>query len=1471
MKELYYCEYSTRDKNIRKKFTRALVGVLTAAFFLLGTIGVANTQTTVEIGNGTDEFYHPAPGWYGWQYEVYLYDEAAIGQNGTITSIAYNISSSHATTTADMQIWMKAVPTSTTLDAASTFNSFISGADMVYSDNDFDGSTTGWKTLTLSTPFDLPAGQSLLIAVKNVGCSTSGSCAKQCYYTAVTNSHWYKRSDGSDPGQDVGGNVDNQRSNIKLEITPTEPCAGTPDGGITNISPTQGNAGSVINANVSGSSFGLGLTYQWQSSDDNGATWTDIPGETNSILSTTAPAGVGETLELRRAITCDGVTSYSTPATFTVVLVYCTPVYSSGCSFGATVNGVSTTGAVNNMSNLGTECGSLNGTGYSDYSTNSAFNLMAVEGADFNIKVDVSNYGGGVKVWIDLNQNGTFETSELVTASASTVASNNSHNGVISIPTGTLAGETKMRVRVVESSTSFDPCASATYGEAEDYKITIIPASISPDITQSTSTPNCTDGTDLTTVGTPGTEEEWYWQESEEGTSMDNDATSPWTVFENGTYYVRVYNTEYSVWNTANSIEITNIPTAPTPPAPVAAVNPVCLPGTTISVPAATGDIEYYWQGTSNTSSSMADNAEDPYEVTETGTYYVKAYDTQTACWSLPESVEVTVNSVIPNDPIVEQSSYFFCENATSAIIEVNASTGEENSLEGQTTGGNGCDGGAMFDITNNMAWDALITGFDAARYSSATDNSIKVYYKQGSYIGSESNASAWTLLGEYPITVNAGQIQSFNIDELIIPSGETFGIYLNYFASYTTISASQTFTDGNITMTVGAGLCGEFSSVNANRGFNGSVKYIGSLPTDAIWYTAATGGSIISGDNPLETIGTSVIPTVAEGTYEFYAASYLDGCESANRTLVTVEISAVNVELEAVDASCNNGDNGSFLITSVECGDTPFTFSVDGGAFGPAPTDLIAGTHTVVVKDGNGNESGTYTITIGSAQGPSDLAIITSTNSTATIEWTANGDETSWNIEWGPVGFTPGTGTALGNATTSDNPFTIEDLIGNTQYQIYVSADCGGTTTPGDWTSVGLLTDCDPMPAIGFCEDFEDMATLDCWRVIDNNQDGETWAIFSGAGNSGDHAAGMQTDYLGGNNDDYIILPKFTLTGNEVLTFYAAVYSSYEPDELRVVLSTTGTAAADFTEVLYWDTIAHTDFEMKTVDLSDYSGDVYIAFHIPQSGYDGWYIFVDDVCIDICNPIPGIDGMVDVCRNDEELDLNTVIESEYTHGTWIFPSNQGAVNGSTLELATLASGTYELQYIVETVCSADTTMATVNVYPPSSAGIGGTITVCKKETINLFSAITGNVDMNGEWYDYQMNLIGNSQPTAPNLGASYNYYYVVSNGVCEADTAIVEVIVDGNCTSSIENEVLADISIYPNPTASVVNIVNPSNVSALKVELFDMNGRIVLVEEKALFNNNEATINIEKLETGVYTLKVYNKDDQKTFKVIKK
>ncbi|SEA17075.1 choice-of-anchor L domain-containing protein [Bizionia paragorgiae] len=75
-------------------------------------------------------------------------------------------------------------------------------------------------------------------------------------------------------------------------------------------------------------------------------------------------------------------------------------------------------------------------------------------------------------------------------------------------------------------------------------------------------------------------------------------------------------------------------------------------------------------------------------------------------------------------------------------------------------------------------------------------------------------------------------------------------------------------------------------------------------------------------------------------------------------------------------------------------------------------------------------------------------------------VSWTENGTATSWNVEYGIQGFTPGAGTTI-NSTT--NPAVLTGLTADTHYDFYVQADCG-TDGTSIWIGPGSFY-------TGYCE----------------------------------------------------------------------------------------------------------------------------------------------------------------------------------------------------------------------------------------------------------------------------------------------------------------------------------------------------------------------------------------------------------------
>jgi hypothetical protein len=529
-----------------------------------------------------------------------------------------------------------------------------------------------------------------------------------------------------------------------------------------------------------------------------------------------------------------------------------------------------------------------------------------------------------------------------------------------------------------------------------------------PTPVQAAGTPTCASGSSIDLTGTPPANTTWYWQTSASGTSTANAYAGPMAISANGTYYVRAFNSTYNVWSNASSIVVTNFPSAATPMSPTAAVNPACSPGTTISMPAAPAGTEYYWQGTVVNGSSNANPATAPYNVTASGTYTVAAYETATQCWSSTSSVTVTVHTIIPPNAVVDPTYFNYCTSAPSMPVSAATPAPSTNLVS--------CVSSASAAGPDNSGVTATVNDF-----SCVTGTPVSATL-------SASIGNQCTNWYSYDIIVNGVTVATNQCNQ----SNFNLAAYLP-LTSVSIVSVDEDVWADNVTMNLTV-----------------TVNHI-AQPYSLSWFSAASGGSSFATGSPVEAIGTPVLPVAANGSYQFYVANNQGGCESAARTLVTLNVTDVLAVLNPVNITCNGMDNGSFTLGAVTCGTAPFTYSVDGGAFGPIPTDLTPGVHSIVMKDASlptQLNSAPISITISEPSAPTALNAFNITFFNAMLTWTPQGNETTWNVEYGPAGFTPGTGTMMSNVT--NDTVAISGLTEDTDYEFYVQAGCAAGSAWG-------------------------------------------------------------------------------------------------------------------------------------------------------------------------------------------------------------------------------------------------------------------------------------------------------------------------------------------------------------------------------------------------------------------------------------
>ncbi|MCD9617530.1 GEVED domain-containing protein [Chryseobacterium gleum] len=190
---------------------------------------------------------------------------------------------------------------------------------------------------------------------------------------------------------------------------------------------------------------------------------------------------------------------------------YCTPQFASGCDGGDMIDSFKIPAAGFDHSNTGCSTNA-----YGDY-TSMTINLNAGLSYDFSVKHNYSNQN--VRIWIDFNNDGTFDDAapELAASASSTlVGGENITSGLITIPSTVTPGTYRMRVGDRYSSQPI-PCNTGGYGEAHDYTVVIgsAPTCLAPTaLTASSVTANSAQIAWTAPSSAPGVGYEYYYSVS---------------------------------------------------------------------------------------------------------------------------------------------------------------------------------------------------------------------------------------------------------------------------------------------------------------------------------------------------------------------------------------------------------------------------------------------------------------------------------------------------------------------------------------------------------------------------------------------------------------------------------------------------------------------------------------------------------------------------------------------------------------------------------------------------------------------------------------------------------------------------------------------------------------------------------------------------------------------------------------------
>lgn len=434
---------------------------------------------------------------------------------------------------------------------------------------------------------------------------------------------------------------------------------------------------------------------------------------------------------------------------------------------------------------------------------------------------------------------------------------------------------------------------------------------------------------------------------------------------------------------------------------------------------------------------------------------------------------------------------------------------------------------------------------------------------------------------------------------------------------------------------------------------------------------------------------------------------SYLNGDEKIYSFTPSSNIASFNVELTNLASTWSGMFITDDTTTSGNClGSVGSSGSSDRGIYG---VSLTAGTTYYILVSTypspqciTSYDINMYTI---SCPAPTALTATSITTTTANLAWTESGSATLWQYEYDTTGFTQGTGTI---DTTSSNPKGISGLTAATSYEFYVRAICGAGDT-STWSGpYSFYSACNAF-SVPFQEGFNSASTsLNCWTIVDNNNDGDTWSINTSSSYvyEGDQSAQVYTDGNGGNNDDYFISPAITLTGNDRIRYWYRARSASEPNDYKILVSTTNSNLSSFTDTIYTDTATSTTYAESIVDISSYSGTVYFAFYIPNGGLDGWRLYIDDFNVEVIPSCvaPNNLNVTNILANSASFswtETGSATLWQYEYDTAGFTPGTGTIDTTSMNPVLITGLTAETDYefYVRAVCGAGDSSVWIGPY----------------------------------------------------------------------------------------------------------------------------------------------------------------------------
>jgi len=463
------------------------------------------------------------------------------------------------------------------------------------------------------------------------------------------------------------------------------------------------------------------------------------------------------------------------------------------------------------------------------------------------------------------------------------------------------------------------------------------------------------------------------------------------------------------------------------------------------------------------------------------------------------------------------------------------------------------------------------------------------------------------------------------------------------------------------------------------------------------------------------------------------------------------------------------------------------------------------------VMEDNDGDNWFLDDVALVSCPSPSNIKAENITATSADISWSSNAS--AFNVEYGEAGFELGSGTTIKPTTAN---VTLTDLEAGVSYDVYVKAACSDvdeSNWAGPYTFITANLPCDTITEFPYNEGFEGLDNFDCWTVKYNTADD--------GGISGDNLITPPTENTWG-----IISPE-SFDGNGSYYIYEGTRSAglgYNAPDFNWLISPdiqVPASGADFSFMLWLKDSVEVEWVTK--------------FYV--NIYDGtaW-----------TNAMAWGDG-----STDNEYEEPVVISlNEYANKTvkvaFVYEYNDGyelAVDNVAIQAPQTAIVSYSIPNGTTVIDAAN---HKVEVTVPAGSDVTSLVA-----TFTLSEGATAKIG----------NVAQVSGVTANNFTNPVTYTVLAEDATTTQDWVVTVTILDG-----VNENLQANVKVYPNPTSGIVTIEGNFENTTL-AQVIDITGKVILSMQ---LDNTMNKMDLSSFESGLYFIQLVSGNEKAMYKISK-